>query len=375
MDPITHGALGAAAALAFARPTEPTRGKLPELGRGTLLEPRRSNIPEPRRSGPPEQRVALGLGAFAGMLTDIDILIDSPSDPLLGLEYHRHFTHALAFIPVGGLVAALIAWFGLQRFARRWGASPSFARLFLFATVAYATHGLLDACTTYGTQLLQPFSSERVAWNVVAIIDPVYTLLLMGAVIWAMRQRRAQPVWLGLGLSAMYLLFGSWQHERAENFLRLVAAQRGHAPDRLMLSPTIGNLAVWRSLYEWDGALYVDAVRVGYLGGARLYEGAWLAKFEPREMEPAPSPDSTLGRDLARFSWFADGWVAGHPDDRNVVGDLRYALVPNGRRPLWGIRIDGPPDRHVAFLNFRELERGGWSDFVAMIRGEDLEGR
>ena len=33
------------------------------------------------------------IGALAGMAPDLDVLIQSPTDPLLQLEYHRQFTH------------------------------------------------------------------------------------------------------------------------------------------------------------------------------------------------------------------------------------------------------------------------------------------
>ncbi len=46
-------------------------------------------------------RVYVLLGALAGMAPDLDVLIRSPTDPLLFLEYHRQFTHALLFVPIG----------------------------------------------------------------------------------------------------------------------------------------------------------------------------------------------------------------------------------------------------------------------------------
>ncbi len=46
-------------------------------------------------------------GWVAGVLPDIDGFFLVSDDPLAYLEYHRHFTHALLFVPVGGLVAAL----------------------------------------------------------------------------------------------------------------------------------------------------------------------------------------------------------------------------------------------------------------------------
>ena len=48
-----------------------------------------------------ERKIATLVGVVAGLLADADILIRSSSDPLLNIEYHRHFTHSLVFIPVG----------------------------------------------------------------------------------------------------------------------------------------------------------------------------------------------------------------------------------------------------------------------------------
>jgi len=50
---------------------------------------------------------AFACGAVGGLLPDSDVLIRSTADPLLAVEMHRHFTHALALVPIGGLIAAL----------------------------------------------------------------------------------------------------------------------------------------------------------------------------------------------------------------------------------------------------------------------------
>ena len=44
------------------------------------------------------------VGAVAGMTADLDVLIRSSADPLLNLEYHRHFSHSLLFVPLGALL-------------------------------------------------------------------------------------------------------------------------------------------------------------------------------------------------------------------------------------------------------------------------------
>ena len=114
-------------------------------------------------AGKNEARIATLIGFSSALLADADTLIRSASDPLLNIEFHRHFTHSLIFIPIGGLLAAVILWPFLRRHI-------TFKRLFFYALLGYATSGLLDACTSYGTQLLWPFSDERIAWRIIAIV-------------------------------------------------------------------------------------------------------------------------------------------------------------------------------------------------------------
>jgi len=225
MDPITQGALGAAWA---------------QAGGG----------------GRPRQRFALirdatVLGALSGMAPDLDVLIQSPRDPLLFLEYHRHFTHALAFVPVGALLCAA----GLHWLVRR---RLKFRETYLFCLLGYASHGLLDACTTYGTQLLWPFSSERVAWHVVSVVDPFFTLPLMLLVAAAWYWRRRALAWAGLVWGVAYLSAGAVLNQRAETLGWELAAARGHTPVRLEAKPSFANLVLWKIRasrpWTWSGS-------------------------------------------------------------------------------------------------------------------------
>ena len=116
------------------------------------------------------------IGFLAGLAPDLDVVIQSSTDPILFLEYHRQFTHSLFFIPFGSLIVALLIFPLVKR-------SMNFKTVYLASLLGYATHGLLDACTSYGTQLFWPFSNERVTWNNISIIDPLFTipvLILLG---------------------------------------------------------------------------------------------------------------------------------------------------------------------------------------------------
>ena len=50
------------------------------------------------------------IGFLAGLAPDLDVLIQSSTDPILFLEYHRQFTHSLFFIPFGSLFVAAISF-------------------------------------------------------------------------------------------------------------------------------------------------------------------------------------------------------------------------------------------------------------------------
>ena len=130
-----------------------------------------------------QKLIAALLGAGAGMAPDLDVLIRSSVDPLLFLEHHRGFTHALIFIPVGALICAWLLPPLLRLFGQR--SKLTFASTYLFCLMGYATHALLDACTTYGTMLFWPFSDERVAWNTISVIDPLFTFPLLAILIFS----------------------------------------------------------------------------------------------------------------------------------------------------------------------------------------------
>jgi inner membrane protein len=128
-------------------------------------------------AAPPSQsRAATVVGFCAGVLPDADALLRSSADPLLFLDWHRHFTHALAFVPAGALIASILL---APFYLRPLGAT----RLYGYAFLGYALSGLLDACTSYGTHLWWPFSDERVAWRIISIVDPIFSgILLVGVV-------------------------------------------------------------------------------------------------------------------------------------------------------------------------------------------------
>ena len=134
MDPITQGTVGAA----FAQST---------ANKNNIL------------------RVGV-IGFLAGLAPDLDVLIRSSTDPILFLEYHRQFTHSLFFIPIGSLIVALVI-FPLVK------SSMSIKTVYFASLLGYATHGLLDACTSYGTQLFCSFQQSTYLQTIRCMDDGV----------------------------------------------------------------------------------------------------------------------------------------------------------------------------------------------------------
>ncbi len=367
MDPISQFTIGACAALAVS---------------SRVL----STSAQPTLSAPLEQRSRrrwiIALGGLAGAAPDLDVLIRSSQDPLLSLEFHRHFTHALAFIPLGAGLLALLLWTLFRSPLKRLGFRLT--HVLIFSCVGWATHAPLDACTSYGTQLLWPFSSTRVAWNLVGVIDPLPTLAWLLAILVALISLRpGVERWakVSLVLSLIYLVLTGVQRERAETLqAELVDRRHGHAivnkiPStpklRASVKPTLLQTILWKSVYEFNGRIYTDALWMG--AKPKVYAGQCIEKYQIS----APA-DSVLESDLRRFAWFSDDWLGivahgGETSERVSVGDVRYSMLPHQIEPLWGIEFDiRQPDRHVQTWASRRRDEATLNEYFKMIRGETM---
>ena len=331
MDPVTQGVVGAL----FAQ----TRGAQHTLAKAAVI------------------------GALAGMAPDLDVLIRSSSDPLLALEFHRQFTHSLFFIPFGGWLCSLLLY---PLLGKRW--QLSYRQVLLWCLIGFATHALLDGCTTYGTKLLWPFSEQRFAWDVISVVDPLFTLpllLLVGCAAWF--KSRVYLKW-ALLWGALYLALGVVQHQRAIALGHTLAHSRGHQVLRLEAKPSFANLVVWKVVYEANGYFYVDAVKPG-LRQSQVWHGDRVQKLELQRDFPWLNPASQQARDVARFAETSAGYLAVDPRDPLRIGDVRYAMLPQSIAPLWGIQLalQADLDTHVAFYSIREDAQGALKRIVHMV--------
>lgn len=315
-----------------------------------------------------EVRLATGVGFVAGLIADADILISSASDPMLNIELHRHFSHSIFFIPLGALIATLILWPILSRFSRI--DMPSFKRLYVFCLLGYSLSGFIDACTSYGTHLLWPLNDNRIAFHLISIIDPIFTVGLMIAVILAWRKYRPRLAHIGLIFCGLYLLLGALQLNRATDAAMALADSRQHNIEKLVVKPSFANILVWRSTYIANETIYVDAIRAG-LAENKVYTGNHVDLFVPERDAIDIPKDSVLYGDILRFKKFSDGFIAIEPGKDDLLGDVRYSMSPIKIATLWGITLDKTKlDEHAHYGFYRSTSPEDRKLFISMLLGE-----
>jgi inner membrane protein len=331
MDPVTQGVVGAA----FAQ----TRGSKKTLAKAAVI------------------------GALAAMAPDLDVLIRSTTDPLFALEFHRHFTHSLLFIPFGTLVCALV-FHGLL--GKRW--QLGFTQVYAWSLIGYATHGLLDGCTTYGTQLLWPLSNHRFAWDIISVVDIAFTLPLLVLVVLSARTRQRGYLLAGMAWGALYLFAGLVQHERALAMGEQLAAERGHEVLRIGAKPSFSNLAVWKIVYETPDHFYVDAVKPG-ITKPKIWNGDRIKKVNLVKDMPWLDQSSQQALDIARFDWFSSGYIALDPNDPHKIVDVRYSMLPHQIKPLWGISLspEAHQQAHAGYFTQRDNPSDSIKRLMAMM--------
>lgn len=253
-------------------------------------------------------RKAVLLGAALGTLPDLDVLIDY-GDAVANVTEHRGFSHSL-FVLSG--LATLLAGISRRFAAAR---DISLGHWWAFFALCLLTHPLLDALTTYGTQLWWPLDVRPTAWPVVFIIDPLFTLPLLVGIAVALVSGHGQraPSW-GLALACAYLALAVGAKTLVNQRLEPVLASQGleHAPR--LVQPTPFNILLWRATVI-DGDRHHEAL-VGILDGDT--PPALETFRRGAELEPA----ALATRHGARLAWFADPF-------------LRYAVrVHDGRETL-----------------------------------------
>lgn len=187
---------------------------------------------------------ALLLGAVVGTIPDLDVLANPFLSTVQELTFHRSFSHSFLFVVFGGWLFAYLTW---KIF--KWN-TISFKELFWVFSLGFLTHILLDTCTTWGTQLLWPFSSYGFALYNVFVVDPHYTFPFLAILIMLMYCKPLNPWrsrlnWIGIGLSTCYLLAGLIMQHRAQIIFKNNLLAQGIVAEGVITKTTPFNIILW----------------------------------------------------------------------------------------------------------------------------------
>ena len=262
-------------------------------------------------------RKAIVAGAVLATLPDLDVVIDY-GDPLSQMINHRGFSHSLFVLTALSLI---LGWLAKRLNLHHDG--KEYGRLTLTIWLILFTHPLLDAFTSYGTQLWWPFRPIPASWSSVFIIDPFYTLPLLCGVLVALVAGLRRTVRRSLGIllliGAGYLLASLGAKHWAERRVEQMLVEQGREPVAMFSAAQPFNIVLWRVVAKLPDGNYVEAV---------------TGMLDERDPEYIVFPsnshliESLNPRDkLEGLRWFTGDWL--RYDDiqgKLVVTDLRMGV-------------------------------------------------
>src|SRR5690606_24067086 len=191
---------------------------------------------------------AMLYGAIAGTIPDLDVLSNHFVDTVTALEIHRGFTHSIVF---SVLFAPVFGWL-ISKIEKKTIATWRDWSLLMFWSLF--THPLLDAHTTWGTQLFWPLDI-RLEFKNIFVIDPLYTLPFLRFLIMAMRSpkgsvKRRRYNNLGLIVSSAYLLLTMGIKAITYNKFENALQEQGISYLQIQNKPAPFNTILWTANVE-----------------------------------------------------------------------------------------------------------------------------
>ena len=209
-----------------------------------------------------ETRLALLVGGLAAVVPDLDFLFFSTR--LDYLRDHRSWTHSFLVMPFLALAIALVT----KIFARR----ARLARLWLFAAIGIASHILFDWITSFGTMFFTPVSRHRYSLDWVFILDPIFTGIVLAALIAGLVFRRRARTIAILGSAALFLYIGFCAVLHARALAAWEAMDHAPVGSRVAVLPQFLSPFRWLGLSDEGSALHYAFFDIGPF--ARGSEGA-----------------------------------------------------------------------------------------------------
>ncbi len=259
-------------------------------------------------------------GAVAGSLSDMDVIpgmfLNTP-DRLL---FHRGFTHSLVFIILATL---FFAWLFSKFYKQKQISRKEW--LFYFGLI-FTGSILIDALTTYGTQLLWPLK-YRFEFNTIFVVDPLFTLPLLVTLIWLMfkprdaasRKRLSN---IGLIIAGAYMLLTIVNKQVINSVFRNALENQGLSYTRMLTNPTPLNQLLWTAVAETETGFLI-----GYYSH---FDKDKNVNFTSLPKNSHLLDDLSHDTGVQKILRFTRGYYTVEPVSTGfLVNDLRFGKVTN----------------------------------------------
>ena len=278
-------------------------------------------------------RRALGWGAVIGIIPDFDVIVKISSNPFAEILWHRGITHSIWFGPLIGSGLGYLLWHYYQK-------RDALHTWISLSICALITHPLLDLFTVYGTQLLSPFLNHRFSIPSIPIIDPIYTGMLIGAVIfgYVFHQQKSSVIivaCIALTLTSGYLFYGLAQNNKAYTYARNQLALEGFPNADVRVYPTIFQVFLRRIVVHFPKEIWIGFVTT------------WVPKkiiWHKQSQAPLYIRQAILNHRYGKiYDWFTNNELVFCPHEKNPgkwdIFDSRFGLPGFSILGLWGCTV------------------------------------
>ncbi len=257
-------------------------------------------------------------GAIAGTIPDLDVLTKFFVDNVTANEWHRGFSHSILFSIIA---SPILGWVVAKLYKNKEADWKDWTKLMFLGLF---THPILDAFTTWGTQLFWPFN-YKVAINNIFVVDPLYSIPFLVFVIVAMfykrtDYRRRKFNHLGLYVSSSYMVLTLVLQQIAKaNFSSNLANQQ--IPyNEIQTRPTPLNSILWTANIETD-----DSFLIGYYSLLDEDDKVDFFEYPKNHHLLGTMKDDPLIERLIKLS---EGWYTIEKKDSHIYfNDLRFGTL------------------------------------------------
>jgi inner membrane protein len=302
-------------------------------------------------------------GAIAGTIPDLDVFASFFTDKVTALYIHRGFTHSIVF---SVLFAPILAW--IVSLYEKYKDFKNWTLLFF---LSFVTHPILDAHTTWGTQLFWPFDI-RLAFKNIFVIDPLYTLPFLVFLIFAMTQKRTSEKRrfynkMGLIISSSYLVLTLLLKWIAFNQFVRALKNQNIAYSEIDTRPSPLNTILWSANVQTEDSFL--------LGNYSFFD------TQPITFTKYPKNHNLLGnltedKNVKRMISISEGWFTiNKKDDQLYFNDLRFGLLslkPKAENFVFKYKITVDNSSNVIFTEEPKDKRDGKkliSDLWVRLKG------